>query len=256
MNPLQRRRLGRLRLVHGLDAIENLAEIAFRDLNVIVVLKIEPKLRRRAERLGEPQRRIGSNAGLFAGDPLDPSARQAAGLGKSPRRHFQRNQELLPQNLTGMHGLELLGHLSCPLLVVVVHDLDLRRAFRRPDKARAKLVVDPDRVLPFAIARQSLKTVAWRRPQIAEIACGVEVAQFPARHVHQIGRKALRTFAVADGFGGFIPEAPDHAPLVSLSDTNVKSTYQSMIQDYGALNSASQCIGIVRRAVSGCARSN
>jgi hypothetical protein len=53
---------------------------------------------------------------------------------------------------------------------VVVHDLDLRRAFRRPDKAHAELVVDPDRVLPFAIARQRLKTVAWRRPQIAEIA--------------------------------------------------------------------------------------
>ncbi len=32
------RSLGRLRLVYGLDAIENLAQIALRDLNVIVVL--------------------------------------------------------------------------------------------------------------------------------------------------------------------------------------------------------------------------
>ena len=40
---LQHRRLGRLRLVYGLDAIESLAEIAFRDLNVIVVLQIEQK---------------------------------------------------------------------------------------------------------------------------------------------------------------------------------------------------------------------
>src|ERR1700674_4730379 len=110
MNPLQRRRLGRLRLVYGLDAIENLAEIAFRDLNVIVVLQIEPKLCRCAERLGEPKRSIGGNAGLFAGDPPARWGRKAAGLGKSARRHFQRNQELLPQNLTGMHGLELLGH--------------------------------------------------------------------------------------------------------------------------------------------------
>src|SRR5205823_5588 len=37
-------KLGRLRLVYGLDAIENLAEIALGDLNVIVVLQIEPKL--------------------------------------------------------------------------------------------------------------------------------------------------------------------------------------------------------------------
>src|SRR6266851_5194411 len=84
-NLLWHRRSGRLRLVYGLDAIENLAEIALRDLNVIVVLQIEPKLCRGAECLGEPKRSIGGNAGLFAGDPLDPCARQAAGLGKSAR---------------------------------------------------------------------------------------------------------------------------------------------------------------------------
>src|SRR5882724_5815400 len=54
------RALGRLRLVYGLDAIKNLAEIALRDLNVIVVLQIEPKLCSRAERLGEPKRSIGA----------------------------------------------------------------------------------------------------------------------------------------------------------------------------------------------------
>src|SRR5215470_14920772 len=42
------RRLGRLRLVYGLDAVENLAKIALRDLNIIVGLQIQPKLRRRA----------------------------------------------------------------------------------------------------------------------------------------------------------------------------------------------------------------
>src|ERR1700738_203259 len=76
-------RLGRLRLVDGLDAIETLAEIALRDLNVIVVLQIEPKLCRCAECLGEPKRSIGGNASPFAGDPFDPGARQAANLGKS-----------------------------------------------------------------------------------------------------------------------------------------------------------------------------
>src|SRR5258708_15671671 len=59
---------------------------------------------------------MGGKAGVCAGDPLDPSARKAAGLGKSARRHLQRNQELLPQNLAGMHRLELLGHCRVPLL--------------------------------------------------------------------------------------------------------------------------------------------
>ena len=36
---------------------------------------------------------------------------------------------------------------------MVVHDLDLRWALRRPNKAYPELVVDPDRVLPLAIAR-------------------------------------------------------------------------------------------------------
>jgi hypothetical protein len=81
-------------------------------------------------------------------------------------------------------------------------------------------------VLPLAIARQSFKTVAWRRPQVAEIARGV--AQFPARHLDQIGRKALRTFAVEDGFGGLVPDlitGSVYHLMIQLS----KSGYQSMI---------------------------
>jgi len=57
--------------------------------------RFEPKLGGCPEPLGEPKRGIGGNAALFAGDALDPSARQAAGLDESVRRHFQWNQELL-----------------------------------------------------------------------------------------------------------------------------------------------------------------
>jgi len=70
--------------------------------------------------------------------------------------------------------------------------------------------------------RKRLKAIAGRRPQIAEITRGVEIAQFPARHLDQIGRKALRSFAVEDGFGGLVTEAPDHKTCVSLNDTRVK----------------------------------
>jgi hypothetical protein len=110
---------------------------------------------------------------------------------------------------------------------VVVHDLDVRRAFRRPNKAHPELVVDPDRVLPLAIARQPLKTVAWRRPQVAEIARRVELAQFPARHLDQIGRKALGTFAIEDRLGGLVREVSDHQACVSLDDTDVNGRVSS-----------------------------
>jgi hypothetical protein len=45
---------------------------------------------------------------------------------------------------------------------VIVHDLDLCRAFRGPNKARPELIVDPDRMLALAIASQRLKMVAPR----------------------------------------------------------------------------------------------
>ena len=104
--------LGRLRLVYGLDTIENLTQITLRDLNIMVDLQIEPKLGRCAQRLAESKRSIGCNARLLAGDPLNSRSRQAADLGKSARGHFERNKELLPQNLPRMHGLELFGHLA------------------------------------------------------------------------------------------------------------------------------------------------
>src|SRR5258708_32240660 len=79
-NPIQYRRLGRLRLVYGLDAIEHLAEITLCDLNVIVVLQIEPKLWRFAEGLGESKRGSGGNRGLLARRCARPTPRGAAPL--------------------------------------------------------------------------------------------------------------------------------------------------------------------------------
>jgi len=119
--------------------------------------------------------------------------------------------------------------LSGPLLLVV-HDLDLRRAFGRPNKAQPELVVDSDRVLSHAIARQRLKAVAWRRSQVAEIARGIEVAQFPARRPDQIGREAFRIFAIEDGPGSLIPEAPDHVDVYHRMIRPSKSAYQLVMR--------------------------
>jgi hypothetical protein len=50
----------------------------------------------------------------------------------------------------------------------------------------------------------------------------MEVPQFPTRHPDKIGRKALWAFAVEYGFGGLVPEAPDHDRRVSANDTDVQ----------------------------------
>ena len=52
-------------------------------------------------------------------------------------------------------------------LLVVVHDLDPVRAVLLPEK-QAPLVVDPDAVLPGAVALQRFELVAGRNPQIGQ----------------------------------------------------------------------------------------
>lgn len=106
---------------------------------------------------------------------------------------------------------------------MVVHDFDLRRAFQRPDEAHAELVVDADRVLPLAIAHERLKAIAGRRPQVAKIARGVEIAQFPARPLTKsagkpFGLSPLKTASVVLSRKLLITKRS-----VSFYDTEVKS---------------------------------
>src|SRR5205807_7404443 len=150
-------------------------------------------------------------------------------LARAPADIFSGTRNSSRRTSPGCMGLSFLAIAASSL--VVVHNLDLRRAVRRPNKAHPELVVDPDRVLSLAVARQRLETVAWRRPQVVEIVRGVEVTQLPARHLDQIGWKTLCTFAVENGLGGLVPEAPDHKELYQSMIQVSKLAYQSMIQD-------------------------
>jgi hypothetical protein len=100
---------------------------------------------------------------------------------------------------------------------MIVDDLNVCGTFWGPNETHPKLVVYPYRVLSFAITRQRLKTIAWRRSQVAEIVRGVEVAQLPARDLDQIGWKAFGTFAIENGFSDFVParESNESDPIDS-----------------------------------------
>jgi hypothetical protein len=50
---------------------------------------------------------------------------------------------------------------------MVIHNLDLGGAIRSPGKTNMELVVDPDRVLSLAIARQRFEAVTRGRRQSA-----------------------------------------------------------------------------------------
>jgi hypothetical protein len=64
-------------------------------------------------------------------------------------------------------------------LSVVIHDLDVMRITGLPREAHPPLVVDPDTVLPFAIALQRFEVVAWVRLQVLESASPVQVQELP-----------------------------------------------------------------------------
>src|SRR5262249_40382120 len=104
-----------------------------------------PKLCRGAERLAEPKRSVRRNTGLFAGDPLDPCARQAAGLGKSAREIFSGIRNSSRRTSPGCMGLSFLA--------IVASSSSGSPRFRPRQglaasrQSKPELVVDPDRVL-------------------------------------------------------------------------------------------------------------
>jgi hypothetical protein len=83
---------------------------------------------------------------------------------------------------------------------MIVHDFDILGSAIAPHKAKAPLVVDPNRVLAFAVCLQSLQAVSGRRSQFVQDGRRVKVQQLsprdPAeiresRHV-LVGEEALR----------------------------------------------------------------
>ena len=64
---------------------------------------------------------------------------------------------------------------------MAIHNLDLERVRIGPGEADAPLVVDPNAVLPLAIARQGLQTVARDDSKIRQGRGSVYVVEFPFR---------------------------------------------------------------------------
>jgi hypothetical protein len=78
--------------------------------------------------------------------------------------HAERLQKIFPEYLARMNGAHaILKHHH--LASMVVHDLNVGRASWRPTKTKSVLIIYADAELSFAVACQSLKTVAGRRSQ-------------------------------------------------------------------------------------------
>src|SRR4029077_11475337 len=92
---------------------------------------------------------------LWAGTPISLARRYC----ESPigRRNSSSS------NSPGVTGFSLIMPLAPSM---VVNDLDILGAARRPAAADPELIVHPDAVLPGAVPLEPLEPIAWRHPQV------------------------------------------------------------------------------------------
>jgi hypothetical protein len=64
---------------------------------------------------------------------------------------------------------------------MVINDLDVVDISLSPGEANPPFVIDPDTMLPLAVAFQSLKPVAWRNLQVLERFGAMEIQELPPR---------------------------------------------------------------------------
>lgn len=81
---------------------------------------------------------------------------------------------------------------------MIVHDFDIVRVTRSPNEADAVLIVDPNAVLPLAIATQSLESVAGRHPKIANVSGGMQHEKLAVGSLQHITRNEIGALALED----------------------------------------------------------
>jgi hypothetical protein len=89
---------------------------------------------------------------------------------------------------------------------VVVHDLDVLGATRRPHEADPPLVIDPDAVLASSIPCERFQAVPRGNSKIVEGHCGIEDRQLPQRRTTDAGVNRPDTFTLPQPLGVTIPE--------------------------------------------------
>jgi hypothetical protein len=105
---------------------------------------------------------------------------------------------------------------------VVVNDLYVFGAFRRPNEAHAPLVIDSNAVLALSSPLQSLKLIPGRDAQIFQDGRPIELFKLAQRRALHIDPPA-QALALEESFGFLALEAFDrHGKIVTRRVNNVK----------------------------------
>lgn len=149
------------------------------DLQVVSGLRVDPEEVGRADVARQTQSRVCGDAALPVHDLVAPPWWNAYGDRDPVLGETERLDELLQEHLARVDR-ENLVHLHH--LPVVVHDLDVLDVRFGPPEADPPLLVDPDAVLPDAVALECLQSVTRWHSQVVEHDGCVDHHELPQRH--------------------------------------------------------------------------
>jgi hypothetical protein len=146
-------------------------------------LQVQPELRVGAEDLLEPQCGVRGDPPLAVDDLIQPRVGNPNPLGQFGLTDFERFDELLQEDLSGMSRNPIFWkpHTNDRVLVIVNY-LDIYGALVSPPEANAILVVDTDAVLSCSVPFEGLQAIPWRKPQVGEHRCRVQDVEFATRN--------------------------------------------------------------------------
>jgi len=106
---------------------------------------------------------------------------------------------------------------------MIIRDLDVKGVAVNESKTDAPLVVNRNRILPFTIVLQLMKTIAGRNPQIRQTRGVLDIFEFSNRPSNDIRGELFRPAQRVEFPGGPIRESLDHTINVNYHVTLVKS---------------------------------
>jgi hypothetical protein len=155
--------------------LDDLSDIAPRHLQVVVILQIKPKMRRRTERLAQAESRVRCDTHILRCDALNARSRNAHLASQRAGRQLERNEKLLTDNFTGMHGREFFGHRRPIVAAIKVRDTGTARAF-------GQIKVVTDQVFDYGLM-QIITTATTIRDPVTFITPHNRTCRHIGRHI-------------------------------------------------------------------------
>jgi hypothetical protein len=113
---------------------------------------------------------------------------------------------------------------------MIIDDLDFKSITVPPFKANTALAIDPNAILPFAVALKSFEIIGWRNTQIVKRGRGIKLSQTTLGSSNNISGKSFWRLSGAYRLQSLVFRRLDHALNVFKRDTSVKVSYPRKIQ--------------------------